>query len=138
MFDIYRNESKKATTAVATGTKYDAFKHITKKMGLNFTGQELDETDEFLGLFCPNTEKEMIMALKLDKAVMADKCTATVRLGLEDVDDKAVAESEAVKKAMSNHKNSFNKAIKRWMVAILSKIKSVNPEVFAEAVKQVQ
>lgn len=138
MFNIYRNDSKKATTAVATGTKYDAFNHITKKMGLSFTGQELDETDEFLGLFCPNTEKEMIMALKLDKAVMADKCTATVTLDPEDADDKAVAESEAVKKAMSNHKNSFNRAIKRWMVAILSKIKSVNPEVFAEAVKQVQ
>ena len=138
MFDIYRNESKKATTAVATGTKYDAFKHITKKMGLNFTGQELDETDEFLGVFCTKTEKEMIMTLKLDKAVTVDKSTATVTLDPEDADDEAVAESEAVKKAMSNHKNSFNKAIKRWMVAILSKIKSVNPEVFAEAVKQVQ
>lgn len=138
MFDIYRNDSKKTTTAVAKGTKYDAFKHITKKMGLDFTGQELDESDEFLGLFCPNTEKEMIMALKLDKAVMVDKCTATVTLDPEDADDEAVAESEAVKKAMSNHKASFNKAIKRWMVAILNKIKAVNPEIFAEAVKQVQ
>ena len=78
------------------------------------------------------------MALKLDKAVMVDKCTATVTLDPEDADDEAVAESEAVKKAMSNHKNSFNKAIKRWMVAILNKIKTVNPEIFAEAVKQVQ
>jgi phosphotransferase system IIB component len=118
MLDIYRNEAKKTTTAVIKGSKQDAVNHIAKRLKI--------------------TTKFEAKIYNLGAAIMQDKYSGTVTCDERDTYDAAVGEDEAVKKAMDNHKNGFTKAILRWQVSMIKKIKNISPETFDEALNKVK
>lgn len=122
MLDIYKNSKKKATTAVIKGSETDAIMSISKKLGLCPCMIAYEPGNEIL---C------------LDKAVMKNSYSGTVKCDERDTFDEAVGVDQAVKKAMDNHKRGFTKAIIRWQAAMIKKVMEVSPETFNDALKKV-
>lgn len=117
MLNIYKDKEKQTTTAVVTKSEHDARSRIVRRLGLS----SLDIY--FIGDY-----------LCLDKTKMNKTYSGTVHCDERDTYDEAVGVDKAVKKAMDNHNRAFMRAIIRWQVAMLKKIKSVSPETFDEAV----
>ena len=133
MLKIFRNSKKQTTVAVIEKCGTDAVAHIGKVMAarhqfsLNKGNCKRCEQVRFAYKMIPNA----------DKANMVDTIKATVTCDARDTYSEAVGESEAVKKAMANHKRAYVKALKRWQVAMLKDIMAVSPETFREAVQEV-
>lgn len=135
MLDIYRNNSKKTTTAVIKDSTFDAVKHIARKLGIDV--DEYDEYDDCEEMqMCENLEICMRVPCA-DKAIMNKRYSGTVTCDDRDTYDEAVGEDEAVKKAMANHNRGFMKAIVRWQSALIKQVIDVSPETFDEALKKV-
>lgn len=123
MLDVYRNNTKKTTTAVIENSELDALRHISKKIGLDL------ESDDYL------IENDSDV-LCLDTLLMSDKYTGTVTCAESDEYSDKVGEDMAVKKAMNNHRNGFKRAIVRWQTAMIKKILGASPETFSEALQK--
>ena len=135
MLDIYRNNSKKTTTAVIKDSTFDAVKHIARKLGIDV--DEYDKYDDCEEMqMCENLEICMRVPCA-DKAIMNKRYSGTVTCDDRDTYDEAVGEDEAVKKAMANHNRGFVKAIIRWQSALIKQVIDVSPETFDEALKHV-
>lgn len=138
MLDIYRNNSKKTTTAVIKDSTFDAVRHIARKIGVDLDRYDAcDDCDD-----CD--EMKMYENIELcrqvpcaDKALMNNRYSGTVTCDDRDTYDEAVGEDEAVKKAMANHNRGFVKAIIRWQSALIKQVIDVSPETFDEALKKV-
>lgn len=128
MLDIFRNNEKKATTAVIKDSELDAALHIAKRLGVD------DNYDNECG--CPACK--VLDVPFVGAAIMGDKYTGTVVCNEKDTYDEKVGEDEAVKKAMANHKRGFTKAIIRWQSTVIKAVMEVSPETFDEALKKVQ
>lgn len=112
MFKSYTNSGKLTTTVVLSGNSDDAINYVIKRLGIS---------DENLNL------------LRLDKLEMQDSYKGTVKCKPDDTFDTAKGIELATKKAMKNRDNAFRKAIIRWQLAMLNKIKSISPDTFNEA-----
>lgn len=135
MLDIYRNNSKKTTTAVIKDSTFDAVRHIARKLGVDV--DEYDKYDDCEEMqMCENLEICMRVPCA-DKAIMNKRYSGTVTCDDRDTYDEAVGEDEAVKKAMANHNRGFVKAIIRWQSALIKQVIDVSPETFDEALKKV-
>ena len=135
MLDIYRNNSKKTTTAVIKDSTFDAVKHIARKLGIDV--DEYDKYDDCEEMqMCENLEICMRVPCA-DKAIMNKRYSGTVTCDDRDTYDEAVGEDEAVKKAMANHNRGFVKAIIRCQSALIKQVIDVSPETFDEALKHV-
>ena len=110
MIKIYKNTKKKTTTAVFTNSEFDAVRHI---------------------------DKCMESGLDLASAVMQSNYSGTVNVHAEDTYDERQGELEALAKASKNYDRAYRKAMKRWQVYALRKIREVYPETFEEAVHEV-
>lgn len=138
MLDIYRNNSKKTTTAVIKDSTFDAVKHIARKLGVDL--DRYDDCDD-----CEDCdEMKMYENFEIcrqvpcaDKALMSNRYSGTVTCDDRDTYDEVVGEDEAVKKAMANHNRGFVKAIIRWQSALIKQAIDVSPETFEEALKKV-
>lgn len=134
MLKIFRNTKKQTTVAVIENCGTDAVAHIGKVMAarhqiaLNKGNCKRCEQVRFAYSMVPNT----------NRATMVDTIKATVTCDARDTYSEAVGESEAVKKAMNNHKKAFLKALKRWQVAMLKDIMAVSPETFDDALQEVK
>lgn len=135
MLDIYRNNSKKTTTAVINDSTFDAVKHIARKLGINTDSYDDCDSCEEMQM-CENLEICMRVPCA-DKAIMNKRYSGTVTCDDRDTYDEAVGEDEAVKKAMANHNRGFMKAIVRWQSALIKQAIDVSPETFEEALKKV-
>lgn len=135
MLDIYRNDSKKTTTAVINDSAFDAVRHIARKLGIKTC--DFDDCDICEGMqIC----KDIGICMEVpcaDKALMSNRYSGTVTCDSRDNYDEEVGENEAVKKAMANHNRGFVKALVRWQAAMIKNIMAVSPETFDEALKQV-
>jgi len=133
MLKIFRNSKKQTTVAVIENCGTDAVARIGKVMAarhqINLNGGECKRCEQvrFAYKLVPNSRV----------ANMVDTIKATVTCDERDTYNEAVGESEAVKKAMANHKKAYNKALKRWQVAMLKDIMAVSPETFEEALREV-
>ena len=134
MLKTFKNDEKKSTVAVIEDCGTDAIARIGKVMAarhqinLNRGDCKRCESVKFAYKLVPNAQV----------AEMSDTIKATVTCDARDTYDVAVGESEAVKKAMSNHKKAFIKALTRWQVAMLKDIMAVSPETFEDALKKVR
>lgn len=72
----------------------------------------------------------------VDKLMMDRVYKAKVKCAEDDTYSDKQGEIEAVKKAMANHKRGFDKAMKRWQVAVLKDLIRVSPDTFEDAVKE--
>jgi len=131
MLRIFKNDTKKTTTALIENSSYDAFLRVLKRLGVKDYNYDAD-TNQLVVNPCV-----VANALKLELLEMNDKISGTVKYDERDIYDEKVGESLAVKKAMENHNKSFNKALKRWQVAMLKLIMDVSPETFEEALHKV-
>lgn len=123
MLDIYKNKDKKATTAVINNSSFDAIVHIAKKLGIR-----------------PDCDCKASLYRALpysSSALMSDKYSGTVKCNGEDEYNEKVGTDEAVKKAMSNHKKGFTRAIIRWQASMIKVIMDVSPKTFDTALKKV-
>lgn len=133
MLKTFKNTEKKTTIAVIENCGTDAVAKIGRVMAarhglkLNPNGCKRCEQVNFAQRLVPNSRV----------ALMNDTIKATVTCDERDTYDEAVGESEAVKKAMANHKRAFTSALKRWQVAMLKDIMAVSPETFEEALHEV-
>ena len=144
MLDIYRNNSKKTTTAVIKDSTFDAVRHIARKLGVDLGIYDIyNDCDDCDG--CEDCSKmKMYENIEIcrqvpcaDKALMNNRYSGTVTCDDRDTYDEAVGEDEAVKKAMANHNRGFMKAIVRWQSALIKQAIDVSPETFDEALKHV-
>lgn len=125
--DIYVNKEKQTTSAVLKDTAFDAVEAIARRMGVEIDGCTCG---------CIYGVEMDLSDIALDKAVMHDRYSATVKVHGDDVFNEDEGEKRAVKKAMDNHKDAFTRALTRWQVAMLKKIKSVSPETFDKALEK--
>lgn len=116
MLNIYKDKEKQTTTAVIAKSANDASSRIVKRLGLS-------KIDIYL----------LSDYICLDKAKMNKTYSGRVHCDERDTYDEAVGADKAIKKAMDNHNRAFKRAIIRWQVAMLKKIKTVSPETFDEA-----
>lgn len=123
MLPITRDIEKKTTTAELSGTKFDAIAHIIKVLGIRYS--KIDDAMNYSDM-------------KLYEAVMSEVYTGTVTCDEKDDYDEAVGESEAVKKAMSNHNKAFKRALTRWQIAMIKRIINVSPDTFDTALHKVR
>lgn len=134
MLKIFRNSKKQTTVAVIEDCQTDAIAHIGRIMAarhqvnLNRGDCKRCEQIRFASKCIPGVRE----------AEMPNVIKATVTCDARDEYNEAVGESEAVKKAMSNHKKSYLKALKRWQVAMLKDIIAVSPETFEDALHTVR
>jgi hypothetical protein len=133
MLKIFRGIKNNTTTAIIEDTQCDAVRAIIKRLGLKGSVADPDSIN-----WCCEECRYNWDTLRLDKAIMNKKYTATVTKDDRDNYDEKVGEDEAVKKAMSNHNRAFKKALLRWQVVVLRDIKNVSPETFDEAVEKVK
>jgi hypothetical protein len=127
MLKIFRNTKKNATTAVIEDCELDAYRTVHKRLRNFMCHGCCDEC-------CTGVD----MVLDYETLRMPNKISGTVVCDARDTYDEKVGESEAVKKAMYNHKCSHTRAIIRWQVKALKAIKAVNPETFDKAVSKVK
>lgn len=133
MLKTFKNEEKRSTIAVIEDCQTDAIAHIGRIMAarhlvnLNRGNCKRCEQIKFASKCIPGVRE----------AEMPNVIKATVTCDARDEYNEAVGESEAVKKAMSNHKRVFLKALTRWQVAMLKDIIAVSPETFEDALKKV-
>lgn len=133
MLKTFKNNEKKSTVAVIEDCGADAVARIGKVMAarhhfnLNNRGCKRCENVQFAIKMVPNAKE----------AEMSNTIKATVTCDERDTYDAVVGESEAVKKAMANHKKAFLKALTRWQVAMLKDIIAVSPETFETALRKV-
>lgn len=126
MLRIFRNDEKKTTTAIIEDCEYDAINTITKRL----YGKRIVDEHRYEPI---SLEKYVP---SIDEALMSPKYCGTVACDERDEYNEKVGESQAVKKAMANHNDSYNRALLRWQVAILRKIREVSPDTFAAALRR--
>lgn len=133
MLKTFKNKEKKETIAIIENCQADAIAHIGRIMAarhqvnLNRGNCKRCEQVKFACKLVPGVRD----------AEMTNVIKATVTCDARDEYNEAVGESEAVKKAMGNHKKAFLKALTRWQVAILKDVIAVSPETFEDALKKV-
>ena len=130
MLRIFKNDTKKTTTALIENSSYDALLRVLKRLGVKDYQYDAD-TNQLIINPC-----EVADAFKLGVLEMNDKISGTVTYDERDTYDEKVGESLAVKKAMDNHKRAFLKALKRWQVVMIKNIMEVSPETFREALQE--
>lgn len=132
MLNIYRNTEKKSTVAVIRDCETDALARIGKVMaarhGLGYNPNKCKR--------CQQVHLALHGVPNGKLAEMPKTIKATVTCDTRDTYSEAVGESEAVKKAMDNHKRAFLKALKRWQVAMIKDVMAVSPDTFKEALQE--
>ena len=127
MLEVRTNVETKTTKAIVPNPEHDAVKRILKKMPeLKSLGVKADDV----------TEKSH--DFELATALIKNEISGTVTCRPEDEFSAEVGENEAVKKAMKNHKNAFNRALKHWQAKMILRIKEVNPETFKDALAEAE
>lgn len=114
------NDEKGATTAILESCDFDAVTKIERVLGLDILDGE-----EFTNF-------------NLDKALMSESISATVRCSADDVFDETEGRKLAIKKVMSKHNKQFKRAIRNWQIAMLRNIIKVCPDTFDEALHTVR
>lgn len=127
MLKIFRNINEKTTTALVEDAKFDAVNHILKcyKNALHNS-----VTDVYLSYV---NEDDIPFS---ECANMNSVYRGVVKCDTRDIYSDEVGESEAVKKAMTNHNKAFNKALLRWQIKMLKFVKDVNPSTFYKAIEK--
>lgn len=136
MLQIFTNNKKKSTTAIINGCGTDALERIGRTILGRHPECVVDE--ESLDKKSMHIQVAIQSLPNGAKAIMSNKIAGTVRCSDQDEYKEEVGESEAVKKAMSNHNKAFKKALIRWQVAMLKDIMAVSPETFDEALHKVK
>lgn len=76
--------------------------------------------------------------LSFNELEMQDHIVSTIKLHDGDMDDPEVAKSIVKNKMHEKKEAAVKRAILRWQVAMLKKIKIVAPETFSEAIEKVE
>lgn len=163
--DYKFNSGKQTTTAIILDSKKDAIKFITKRLGISEAEHDLRQDIRFdsdFGLcfdsdfgLCSDfghcsdfncnantndTESKLDSILKdalgLNNAIMSDKYTGTTYCHPEDKFNKTIGKAIANEKAKNNYNRGFKKALIRWQVSMLNKIRNVSPDTFNDALKK--
>lgn len=127
MLRIFRNIDEKTTTALVEDAKLDAVNHILKHYK-----NVLRNSDNDVYISCIN-EDDIPFS---EYANMNNVYRGVVKCDDRDEYSNEVGESEAVKKAMTNHNKAFNKALLRWQIRMLKFVKDINPSTFYKAIEK--
>lgn len=118
-----------STKAMINDNKYDAAIHVAKRLGLE---PKKDEK----GVVVVDTSKA-VEALELERLLLRDEYSGTVKLADGDTYSKSIGEDEALSKASKNYRTAYNKALKRWMKALILKLFEINSSVLMDTMSEI-
>lgn len=118
-----------STKAMINDNKYDAAIHVAKRLGLS---PKKDEK----GIVRIDTSAAAD-ALELEKLLLRDEYSGTVTLVDGDTYSKSIGEDEALSKASKNYRTAYNKALKRWMKAVILKLYDINGLVLLDTMHEI-
>lgn len=127
-----KKDNKNTTTVVLTDTKDFAIQRVARTLGITGYIRNMMTVNEIFGV-----HDEFSALLSLDKLEMNKCYKATTVCDERDIYNKNEGVRIARDKAVTNLTTAANKAIKRWQVAMLKKIRDVDPEIFKEALEKV-
>ena len=144
--DVYHGKSNRNTSPITIAkvrhTGDIAMNIVAKRMNIEGIMRDFINmnSDSSYGVY-DDTEiaylNEVAKILSVDTLKMANEFTGKVKLQPGDTFSEEVGEKEAIMRVVEKISQSTDSAILKWQVAMLNKIKGVDPVLFEKAVKKV-